>query len=86
LGPVARELAFSLFHDWAHVKFSKDAALQPAGVSNTGTLSATGLGLIWDRPGDMAFRMDLAWRGAGDALADPKDHSPRANLVLTKRF
>ena len=86
LGPVARELAFSLFHDWAHVKFSKDDALQPVGVSNTGTLSATGLGLIWDRPGDMAFRMDLAWRGAGDALADPKDHSPRANLVLTKRF
>jgi hypothetical protein len=33
-----------------------------------------------------SLRMDLAWRGAGEALSDPKNHLPRANVVLTKRF
>lgn len=85
-GAIARELVFTAFYDWAHVKFFHDPALQSTGVANTGTLSGAGLGMIWDRPGNMSLRLDLAWRGAGDALADPKDHEPRANAVFTKRF
>lgn len=85
-GKYSRELVFTAFYDWAHVKFFHDASLQTTGAANTGTLSGAGLGMIWERTGDMSFRMDLAWRGTGDALADPKDHEPRANVVLTKRF
>jgi hemolysin activation/secretion protein len=86
LGPVARELVFNAFYDWAHVRFFHDAALQSFGVANTGTLSGAGLGVIWDRPNVASVRLDLAWRGAGEALSDPKNHLPRANVVLTKRF
>lgn len=85
-GRVSRELVFSAFYDWGRAKFSHDPALQTAGVDNTATLSAYGLGLIWERPADLAFRLNLAWRGAGDAQADPRDHQPRANAVLTKSF
>lgn len=86
LGPLAREVVVTAFYDWAHVKFFHDAALQTSGVANTGTLSGGGLGVIWDRPGVASVRLDLAWRGAGAALGDPRDHAPRANAVLSKRF
>ncbi|RZL08436.1 MAG: ShlB/FhaC/HecB family hemolysin secretion/activation protein, partial [Rubrivivax sp.] len=85
-GRVSRELVFTAFYDWGHAKFSHDADLQVAGRDNTATLSAHGLGVIWERPNDMAFRLNLAWRGAGDAVADPIDHSFRANAVLSKTF
>ncbi len=86
LGPLAREVLVTSFYDWAHVHFTHDAALQPTGVANTGTLSGAGLGLIWDRPGKLSLRLDLAWRLTGDALADPRHHEPRANAVFTQRF
>lgn len=86
LGRWSREVVLSAFYDWGHAKFSHDASLQPAGTDNTATLSAHGIGLIWERPSDMAFRLHVAWRGAGDAIADPQDHQPRANAVLSKTF
>ncbi len=85
-GRFSRELVFSAFYDWGHAKFSHDPARQPAGRDNTATLSAHGVGVLWERPNDIAFRLNLAWRGAGDAIADPKDHQPRANAVLSKTF
>lgn len=85
-GKAARELVFSAFYDWAHVKFFHDESLQSFGVANTGTLSAAGVGMIWERVGNFSVRMDLAWRGQGDALADPQDDEPRVNVVLSKRF
>lgn len=86
LGRWSRELMFSAFYDWGHAKFSHDPALQDTGVDNTAALSAYGLGMVWERPGDLAFRLHLAWRGTGDALADTRDHQPRANAVLSKSF
>lgn len=86
LGPLAREVLITTFYDWAHVRFSHDASLQPAGQANTGTLSGAGLGLIWDRPGKHALRVDVAWPITGTAWADPRQHEPRANAVFTQRF
>lgn len=85
-GRFSRELVFTAFYDWGHAKFSHDPDLQVAGRDNTATLSAHGVGLIWERPNDIAFRLNLAWRGAGDAVADPIDHQFRANAVLSKTF
>jgi hemolysin activation/secretion protein len=86
LGPLARELLLTGFYDWGHVRFTHDAALQPAGVANTGTLSGAGLGLMWDRPGKLTFRLDVAWRVTGQVWSDPRHHEPRANAVFTQRF
>lgn len=86
LGPVARELLLTGFYDWGRVRFTHDAALQPTGLANTGTLSGAGLGLIWDRPGKLSLRLDLAWRLNGQPWSDPRQHEPRANAVFTQRF
>jgi hemolysin activation/secretion protein len=86
LGPLAREVLVTTFYDWAHVRFSHDAALQPAGQANAATLSGAGLGLIWDRPGKHVLRLDVAWPITGTAWSDPRHHEPRANAVFTQRF
>ena len=86
-GRFSRELVFSTFCDWGQAKFSHDADLQTVGVDNTATLSAYGVGVVWERPNDIALRLHLAWRGVGDQLADSRDHhQPRANAVLSKSF
>lgn len=86
LGPLARELLVTTFYDWAHVRFSHDAAVQPTGQANKGTLSGAGLGLIWDRPGQRTLRVDVAWPITGTAWTDPRHHVPRATAVFTQRF
>ena len=86
-GRFSRELVFSAFYDWGQAKFSHDPDLRGAGLENTATLSAYGLGVIWERPNDISLRMHLAWRGAGDQLADGRERQePRANAVLSKSF
>ncbi|MFY9476494.1 MAG: ShlB/FhaC/HecB family hemolysin secretion/activation protein [Aquabacterium sp.] len=86
-GRFSRELVFSTFYDWGQAKFSHDPDLRPAGLDNTATLSAYGLGMVWERPGDISLRMHLAWRGTGDQLADGRERQqPRANAVLSKSF
>ncbi len=87
LGPLAREVVVSAFYDWAHVQFKHDTTGLPPLGPNTASLSGGGLGMVWDRPKVAALRLDLAWRGTGaEIVGDPRDHSPRANLVLSKRF
>lgn len=88
LGPLAREVVVSAFYDWAHVKFVHDNSVGVPSLSpNTTSLSGGGFGVVWDRPEVASVRLDLAWRGTGaDVVGDRRDHSPRANLVLSKRF
>lgn len=86
-GRFSRELVFSTFYDWGQALFSHEPSLQTPGVDNTATLSAYGLGVVWERPGDISMRLHLAWRGAGDQLVDSRErHQPRANAVLSKSF
>ena len=85
-GDLSRELVFRGFYDWGHAKFSHDAANQPAGVPNTATLSGWGIGATWERAGNFSLRLDLAWRGAGDALAEASRQEPRANPAPSKSF
>lgn len=89
LGQTGREWAFSLFYDWGHGQFRHDEDALPAtGLKNTTTLSGWGLGAVWERPGNFALRLDLAWRGIGAESAQPlvNRQEPRANAVLTKSF
>lgn len=86
-GRFSRELVFSAFYDWGQAKFSHDPDLRPVGLENTATLSAYGLGMIWERPSDISLRMHLAWRGAGDQWVDSRERQqPRVNAVLSKSF
>ena len=86
-GRFSRELVFSTFYDWGQAKYSHDPDLRAAGLENTATLSAYGVGVVWDRPGDISLRVHLAWRGAGDQLVDSRERQqPRANAVLSKSF
>lgn len=82
VGRFAQELAFSTFYDWGHTKLAPDS-LSP---STSRSLSGYGVGMIWARPSDFAFRLNLAWRATGEPLADNNTHQPRANAVLTKNF
>jgi hemolysin activation/secretion protein len=81
-GRFSRELAFSTFYDWGHAKLARDSA----SPSTTSTLSGYGVGVIWARPSDFSLRLNLAWRGMGESLAETNTHEPRANAVLTKNF
>ncbi len=85
-GAVSRELAFSTFYDWGHVKFCHDAVNQPLGEANNAILSGYGVGATWDRAGDFVLRVNVAWRAAGRVHADSLSHAPRANAVLSKSF
>lgn len=85
-GAISRELVFTLFQDWARVRYFHDSDLQTVGVDNTATLGATGLGVTWERAGDVHLHVNLAWRTLGDDQADPDDPDPRVNLLLSKRF
>lgn len=86
LGRTSRELSFSAFYDWGHAQFFHDEALQTPGLSNTATYSGYGLGAVWERPGNFALRLNIAWRAAGEPEAQPNTHMPRANAVLVKNF
>jgi hemolysin activation/secretion protein len=81
-GRVAHELVFSTFYDWGHARWARDSSSLPV----TTTISGYGLGVIWARPGDFSLRLNLAWRAAGESLADTNTHEPRANAVLSKNF
>ncbi|RZL03408.1 MAG: ShlB/FhaC/HecB family hemolysin secretion/activation protein [Rubrivivax sp.] len=81
-GRVAHELMFSTFYDWGHAKTGPNAGL-PATRS---VLSGYGLGVVWERPADVALRLNLAWRASGEPLSDGGTHQPRANAVVTKNF
>jgi len=85
-GAVSRELVFTVFQDWARVRYFHDSDLQTVGVDNTATLGSTGLGVTWERPADLHLHVNLAWRTLGDDQADPDDADPRVNLLLSKRF
>ncbi|RZI81215.1 MAG: ShlB/FhaC/HecB family hemolysin secretion/activation protein [Rubrivivax sp.] len=82
LGRMARDMVFSAFYDWGHARSAPTSDLP----SQSNTLSGYGLGVIWARPSDFSLRLNLAWRAAGESLADPNTHEPRANAVLTKNF
>jgi len=51
-------LQLTAFVDGGHVKFDKN----PWTTDDNGrTLSGAGLGVIFNRPGDYALRLDYAW-------------------------
>lgn len=92
LGAAAREIVFSTFYDWGHVRYAHapDAlgpiAAQLLGPQNRATLGAFGVGVIWERPHDFTVRFDLAWRVQGQPSTRPNTHLPRAEMVLSKAF
>ncbi len=73
----------SLFHDAAAGRLNHRPLA--ADTDNTRRLSGTGLGLAWQRPGDFAVQLGIAWRN-GPAPASAADRRPRAWLQAVKRF
>ena len=42
-------------------------------TANWRSLSGVGIGLLWTRDRDYAFRLDYAWKTCGEAAADSND-------------
>ena len=91
-GNVARELVFSTFCDWGHVRYAHapDAlgaiAAELLGPQNRANLGAVGAGVRWERRNDFTVRLDLAWRVQGQPTIRPRTRLPRAEMVLSKAF
>lgn len=87
-GRLAREFVVSTFFDVGTVKFRHDAAralqTNPEFV-NRATLSGAGIGIVWDRPRDLAMRLSLAFPMSGEAVNDEKK-SPRIYFTANKSF
>jgi hemolysin activation/secretion protein len=92
-GRVSREIVFSGFYDYGRIRFRHDptAAIAAAIANstefeNTATLSGWGIGAVWDRPRDFAFRAYLAWPASGTPKNDPKEKKPRVLATASKSF
>ena len=55
-------------------------------TANWRSLSGVGIGLLWTRDRDYAFRLDYAWKTCGEAAKSDTDQNGRVWLQAVKYF
>lgn len=88
-GDLAKEIRFSIFHDWARVKYvtekNTSPTENPSHLENR-ILSGYGIGLTRENPYHFSLNLNISWRKHQIFHQLRHDSSPRIDFNLNKKF